>query len=145
MKDLHIKKLLIPFAIVICNSIIGHYFTPTGILLTPIIIVTTTLLVIFNFNNNKVFLQSACIYFFIALNDILIKLFSGGSHDSEGYGWIHGALFLGLIPALSIYAIKLWQNKEETTQNKLLAMGLLVLLLVAHLSEFDDLGLGRYY
>jgi hypothetical protein len=71
---------------VILNGLIGHFFAPNGIMLTPIVLTITTSLVCFGTNNIKIILISALTYLFVALNDISIKLYSGGSHDNEGLG-----------------------------------------------------------
>jgi hypothetical protein len=130
---------------VILNGLIGHFFAPNGIMLTPIVLTITTSLVCFGTKNIKVILLSALTYLFMALNDISIKLYSGGSHDSEGLGWIHMLLFVGLLPTFGILLATIFRNKQETLTNKIIALIMFVGLIAGHLQLFSNLGLGRYY
>lgn len=90
-------------------------------------------------------LTSVLAYAFIALNDFFIKLYAGGSHDEEGLGWIHGFLFLGLVPAFGILVFTTIKRKDEILAIRVLALVLFVTLIGVHLSIFSHLGLGRYY
>jgi hypothetical protein len=130
---------------VILNGLIGHFFAPSGIMLTPIVLTITTFLVCFRIKNIKIIVSSVLTYLFVAFNDILIKLYSGGSHDSEGLGWIHVLLFVGLLPSFGILLGSIFTNKQEAFINKIIAMILFVVLIAGHLQLFSNLGLGRYY
>jgi hypothetical protein len=130
---------------VILNGLIGHFFAPKGIMLTPIVLTITASLVCFGTKNIKIIFISALTYLYVALNDISIKLYSGGSHDQEGLGWVHALLFLGLIPTFGILVTTIFRNKQETLTNKLIAIALFIGLIVLHLQLFSNLGLGRYY
>lgn len=130
---------------VILNGLIGHFFAPNGILLTPVVLTITTSLVCLGTKNIKVILISTLTYLFVALNDISIKLYSGGSHDQEGLVWIHALLFIGLIPTFGILLTRSFRQKDEKLINKLLAVGLFIGLIALHLQLFGNLGLGRYY
>ena len=130
---------------VILNGLIGHFFAPNGIALTPVVLTITTSLVCFGTKNIKVILISTLTYLFVALNDISIKLYSGGSHDQEGLVWIHALLFIGLIPTFGILLTRSIRQKDEKLINKLLAVGLFIGLIALHLQLFGNLGLGRYY
>lgn len=130
---------------VIVNGFIGHFFAPNGIMLTPIVLTITTSLVCFGTKNIKTILISLLTYLFVALNDISIKLYSGGSHDSEGLGWVHLLLFVGLLPTFGILLTKIFRSKEETLTNKIIAVFIFVGLIAGHLQLFGNLGLGRYY
>lgn len=81
----------------------------------------------------------------IILNDIGLKLFSGGSHDSEGLGWIHMMLFIGLIPAFGLLIAGVFKTKKGVLRNKWIAILVFPILIWIHLLLFSDLGLGRYY
>lgn len=130
---------------VILNGLIGHFFAPNGILLTPVVLTITTSLVCFGTKNIKAISISTLTYLFVALNDILIKLYSGGSHDQEGLVWIHLLLFIGLIPTFGILLTRSIRQKDEKPINKLLAVVLFIGSIALHLQLFGDLGLGRYY
>jgi len=130
---------------VILNGLIGHFFAPNGILLTPIVLTITTILVCFGTKNINSILISALTYLFVALNDILIKLYSSGSHDYQGHGWIHLLLFIGLVPTFGILIATVFKRKEESVINKVIAISLFIGLIILHLHFFSNLGLGRYY
>jgi len=139
------KALGLATLTVILNGLIGHFFAPSGIMLTPIILTITTALVCFGTKNIKIVFISALTYLFVALNDISIKLYSGGSHDSEGLGWIHMLLFVGLLPTFGILLTTIFKHKEETLTDKIIAVALFVGLIAGHLKLFSNLGLGRHY
>lgn len=130
---------------VVLNGLIGHFFAPNGIMLTPIVLTITTSLVCFGTKNIKIIFISALTYLFVALNDISIKLYSGGSHDNEGLGWVHLLLFVGLVPTFGILLATVLKHKEETVTNKIIAVVLFIGLIAGHLQIFSNLGLGRYY
>jgi hypothetical protein len=130
---------------VIVNGLIGHFFAPSGIMLTPIVLIITTSLVVFGTKNLKITLVSFLSYLFIAINDISIKLYSGGSHDSEGLGWVHLLLFIGLVPTFGILLTGIFIRKDENLKNKIFALVIFIGLIGIHLQLFSDLGLGRYY
>lgn len=130
---------------VILNGFIGHFFAPNGIMLTPIVLTITSLLVCFGTKNIKIFFLSVLTYLFVALNDISIKLYSGGSHDNEGLGWIHLLLFVGLVPTFGILLATVLKRKDETVKNKIITVAIFIGLIVLHLQLFSKLGLGRYY
>jgi len=130
---------------VILNGFIGHFFAPNGIMLTPIILTIMTALVCFGTKNIKIIFISALTYLFVALNDISIKLYSGGSHDNEGLGWVHLLLFVGLVPTFGILVATILKHKEETWTNKIISIVLFVGLIAGHLQLFSNLGLGRHY
>ena len=130
---------------VILNGLIGHFFAPFGIMLTPIVLTITTLLVCLRTKNINIIVLSLLTYFFVGFNDILIKLYSGGSHDSQGLGWIHMLLFVGLLPTFGILLSTIFRSKGEPLTNKIIALVLFVGLITGHLQLFSNLGLGRYY
>lgn len=127
------------------NGLIGHFFAPNGILLTPVVLIITTSLVVFGTKNIKIIIVTILTYLFVALNDISIKLYSGGTHDSEGMGWIYLLLFIGLVPTLGLLITGIIRQKEEKLVNKLLAFGLFLALITVHLLIFSNLGIERSY
>ena len=137
--------LLLATLTVILNGLIGHFFASNGILLTPLVLTITTLLVCFCTKNIKVIYISILVYFFVALNDILIKLYAGGSHDNQGLGWIHLLLFIGLIPTFIILVVTVFKRKEETMISKIIAILLFIGLILLHLQLFSSLGIGRFF
>jgi hypothetical protein len=130
---------------VIINGLIGHFFAPNGIMLTPIVLSITTSLVCLGTQNIKVIFISVLTFLFVALNDISIKLYSGGSHDNEGLAWVQLLLFVGLVPTFGILLTAIFRRKNEKLLMKIIAIILFVGLIAGHLNLFSKLGLGRYY
>lgn len=139
------KAIGIAALTVILNGLIGHFFAPNGILLTPVVLTITTLFVCFGTKNIKVIFISAFTYLFVSLNDISIKLYSGGTHDHEGLGWVHLFLFIGLAPTFLILLASVLSRKGENLMNKVIAVVLFIGLMAGHLHLFSNLGLGRHY
>ena len=136
------KKDIIPvlFSIVVvtANGLIGHFFAPNGIFFTPLIIIITTLLLIV-VDKNSIW-KSILAYLSFAGNDILIRLFSGGIHDSEGNGWIALFNFIGALSASIILICFAFINKQEKVINKIISVVLFILLVVVHFYLFGWLG-----
>lgn len=130
---------------VILNGLIGHFFAPNGIMLTPIILTITSSLICFGTKNIRVIFISILNFLFVALNDISIKLYSGGTHDNEGLGWVHLLLFVGLVPTFGILLSSVLKRDDEKSINKIVAIILFVGLIAIHLQLFSNLGLGRHY
>jgi hypothetical protein len=125
--------------IVILNGIIGHYFAPNGILLTPIVLTITASLVCFGTKKIKHLFISFLTYFFVALNDVSIKLFSGGTHDSEGLALINMFLLIGLAPTFSILWISILTKKVEKIKQQIIALIAFILLMTIHFILFKNL------
>ena len=139
----NITALGLALLTVIINGLIGHFFAPNGIMLTPVVLTITTYLVCFKTKNIKVPFISILIFLFVALNDISIKLYSGGRHDNEGLGWVHLLLFVGLVPTFGILLTTIFRRKEENLISRILSIVLFIGLIAGHLQLFSGLGLGR--
>ena len=134
------KTILISSGIVIINDIIGHFFAPNGIILTPIVLILISVLIGILNKELKPFWKSTILSGLIILHDIGIKLYSGGSHDREGLSWIHGLLFIGLIPAYMILTVGIYRATNESKVNKWIAIVLFPILIWIHLLIFSELG-----
>lgn len=126
--------------LLLLNIITGHFFPPTGILITPFIISVMVGFIVFTDNGLNIIEKSVLSYFYIGLNDIGIKLFSGGRHDMEGIGWIHTMLFIGLVPCLIMLVIGVLRDKSSSIWLKLLSVMIFVALIYVHLEIFETLG-----
>ncbi|ALJ00726.1 hypothetical protein [Rufibacter tibetensis] len=138
-------RITIAFILVIANILFAHSFAPTGMMLTPVLLIIVTTLVCFKVTSINPIPLSLITYGLIALHDIGIKLYSGGSHDSQGLGWVHLLLFLGLVPSYVILVNSIFKDKELNRIEKLTAVFLFPVLIAGHLLLFGDLGLGLYY
>jgi hypothetical protein len=139
------KIIFLVSFVVTLNGILGHYFAPNGILFTPIVVIMISLLVGVLSKNINSLCKSILTYAFIGLNDVIIKLFSGGVHDHEGFGFIHFFLFVGLIPSFGILIFGIWNKTTENKSTKIIAILTFPLLIGLHLFLFQRLGLGRNY
>lgn len=124
---------------VILNVFIGHFFAPNGILLTPIVLTITTSLVCYGTKNLKHIFISFLTYLFVALNDVSIKLFSGGNHDSEGIALINMFLLIGLAPTFSILWISILTKKVEKIKQQITALIGFIVLITIHFILFKNL------
>lgn len=88
-------KIIVVLLIIVFTNILGHYFAPTSIMLSPFTIGVLTILLLFL--NIKMGYRILSIILAIIINDMSIKTFAGGTHDLEGAGWINGSLIIGLI------------------------------------------------
>jgi len=141
----NIKTISISFGIILLNEIIGHLFAPNGIMLTPIVLILISVFIGFVNDELKPIWKSVLLAVLIGLHDIGIKLYSGGRHDPEGLGWVHLMLFIGLMPAYGILIAGIFKSKNESKQNKLIAVIIFPLMIWIHLLIFGKIGLGRCY
>jgi len=139
MKNL--SSLAFAAFIVFMNGALGRHSAPHAIFMTPVVICVTTLLVVLRTKNISSIYLSILTYAFIALNDILIKLYSSGTHDHQGAGWIHLMMFIGLVPSFGGLVAKVVRLKNESKQRRWFAVILFVVLMIIHLEYFKDLGM----
>ncbi len=136
------QSLFSPLLIVMLNGLIGRYLAPTGITITPLILIITTSLVVFdNRIQNSIWKSIWCV-FFVILNDILIKLYSGGTHDSEGLIWVTSFMYMGLIPSYGILLYSIIKEKTEKNSAKIISLIILPVFMSIYLHFFGQLGLG---
>lgn len=139
----NIIPLIVAVFIVIANGIIGHYFAPNGITLTPVVLTIITYIICFRLKSSKVVLISLLTYIFVALNDFSIKLYSGGTTDYEGLEWIHLFLLIGLIPTLVILSFAIFKKGKEKLSTKILSLILFIVLMIIHFQLFSLIGLDK--
>jgi hypothetical protein len=145
MKLQKISTIGLLILILLLSIIIGHFLPPAGILVSPIIIAVMAGLVVLVDNGFNILAKSVLCYLFIGLNDIGIKLFSGGIHDSEGLGWINMMLFIGLVPSFAILLIGVFRDKTTTYWTKTLSILMFIVLVYIHLQLFQILGIQKNY
>jgi len=137
--------IFIALLIVTLNGLIGHFYPPNGIIWTPLVISISTYLVAFRTTQLNPIIKSLLAFIFIALNDILLKLYAGGTHDNEGLEWILFFLYLGLIPTSGIILTSVITDKQTNITSKIISLVVFPALIIAHLHLFSNLGLGREY
>jgi hypothetical protein len=138
------ETLIIILSLVTINGVLGHFFPPLGIDLTPLVIITSALLILLRFTAN-VYIKSLVLFGAVVLNDVLIKLYSGGNNDQVGLLWIHLFMLIGLIIGYPILIAAIIRDKEASKQNKMLAALAFLIALCIYYNIFYDLGLGRSY
>lgn len=77
----------------------------------------------------------------IIANDILIKIFAGGTHDWEGAEWITVFLFLGLFISLILIVVYGFIKQKNKKNEYFLHLFGSIIILFAYLSYFGSLGM----
>lgn len=139
------KTILISLGIILINHLNAHFFAPNGITFTPIVVIIISVLIGQLNDDLKPITKSILLAGLISIHDIGIKLFSGGSHDSQGLGWINLMLIIGVVPSFILLANGVFKTKDEPKINKWNAIIIFPILIWFHLLIFSELGLGRYY
>jgi len=138
-------KVIIAIALVLVNGIIGHNYPPFGILLTPIVVSISAWLICFKTKRTHVVILGILSYSIVAINDILIKLYSGGIHDGPGQAFTNLFFFIGLVPVSSILVISFFVRKKGSILVKTISFLIFASLIVWHIQKFHDLGFGKHY
>lgn len=138
------KVLLVTLVGVIANSLIGHYFPPASIMITPIVLIIITVLISFTTIDFKPIWKSIWILIFVILNDLGIKFYAGGTLDLEGLGLITLMLLIGLIPSYTILVITSLNDKVVTKHHKRIAIFIFPIVLIIYLYLSINIGLVEY-
>lgn len=138
-------QLTAAVVLVVGNVIMGHFAPPLEIFLSPVVTSVTTLITVIALVNTPYVWSAVMSYIYIAINDLGIKLYGGGNHDSEGSGWINAFLLISLGCSGIILLLCMGHNKQSKWPVKTLSVILFVLLGCAHLYLFGLVGEGRYY
>ena len=132
-------KIILVLLIIVLITILGHYFPPTSLILSPFTIgILTSLLISTDF---KAGYRILLITLAIILNDIFIKRFAGGRNDLEGAAFINAFLFIGLIISTVIILIKTAVLKNTNTVIKILLILMMPAIMVLYMSYFELYGL----
>jgi hypothetical protein len=105
MKDFNV--IIIALFAVLISDFLGHIAAPFSILATPFIVGFVSW-IIFNKSRLHILIKTLILISLIVINDILIRFYAGGTHDSEGNGWILLMFYIALIIAgisLLVYGI----------------------------------------
>ena len=80
--------ILFGLTLVFLSNIIGHFAAPFSIMITPLLL--SIIIGGLNFSLYKSTYYWTVLYGFglLLLNDVLIRIYAGGTHDDEGKGWI---------------------------------------------------------
>jgi len=138
------RALTIAFLIIIGNVIIDHFFAPVGLFLSPIVTIIAVIIISLNKDKFDITFQSVLMFALVALNDIGIKLYGGGIHDSEGQGLVNLFLLICLAPCFIILSISVIKNKS-TVAKKIISVLSFLMLVTLHLYFFSLLGMQQFY
>lgn len=111
------KNIFIPLSLfaVFFSNYLGHVSPPTSILLTPIVIVGIAIAIL-KVDSIELMTKSIIISSFIILNDLLIRTYAGGTHDSQGNGWIMLMFLIGSLFALIAFMIFASRNEDRISK-----------------------------
>ena len=123
IKLLDNKLLFVVFGltIIFISNVVGHFAAPFSIFVTPIILPLVIGAV--NFSLYKVSYYLTVLYGFglLLLNDILVRLYAGGTNDDVGKAWIMLFFIIAFcICVLTMTTFAFRVNKLETTKKKIL-------------------------
>jgi uncharacterized membrane protein YGL010W len=136
--------LIISILIVLVDILIGHFFAPTGITNLPIALIVITILILFytKFNINSQCLIIALLFLFA---DIGLKLYAGGTHDSEGQDFYNLFYFIGAIPSFGLIIFRVLKNTEINKVKKVFIILAFLIFLYFQNDLLGDLGYGKSY
>lgn len=136
--------LIISILIVLFHIYIGYFFAPNGITNLPITLILITVLILF-FTNFKIYYQCLIIALLFLSVDIGIKLYAGGTHDSEGQDFQSIFYFVGVIPSLFLIFYRVIKDVEISKISKILIIAAFLIFLYFQNDLLGDLGYGRDY
>ncbi|WP_291098119.1 MULTISPECIES: hypothetical protein [unclassified Flavobacterium] len=132
-------KIILALLLIVLTNILGHYFPPTSITLSPLTIGLLTGLLIFT--DFKFGYRILLITLAIIVNDICIKDFAGGTYDLEGEGFISAFLIIGLIISTIIILIKTVVLKNMNAIVKIMLTLMMPVIMFLYLQYFGLYGL----
>ena len=140
--------VILGLTIILISNLVGHIAAPFSIFITPIVLP----LIIGAINNSlyKANYYLTVFYGFglLLLNDILVRLYAGGTHDDAGKGWI--ALFFIIafgICVLTMTAFAFRLNSLDSTRKKVLNVStkiVFVIILATLVGLFYDKYLSKF-
>ena len=135
--------------IIFISNIVGHFAAPFSILVTPIVL--TLVIGAVNFSLYKMNYYLTVVYGFglLLLNDILVRMYAGGTHDDVGKAWIMLFFIIAFcicVLTMTTFAFRL--NKLDTTkERKILSVStkiLFVFFLATLVGIFYDKYLSKF-
>lgn len=121
------------------NIIISHFNPFLGLTCSPYIIGIIALLIGFLSENLNCYKKCLSLTLFIILNDILIRMYSGGIQDSAGSGWISLYILFGALCSYPILIIAIVVDKRSIFHNKFYASLLYLTLIGLYMYLFTNI------
>jgi hypothetical protein len=124
--------------LVLLNIILGKILPPASILLTPYLLPLLGYIICLSPRENKTIQTAQILTLLIIINDLGIKKFAGGSHDSQGLGWINLTFILGFIPSYIISVIGIWKT-NSSKKEKVIATVIIPTIVFFYFSFFNEI------
>lgn len=108
-------SICLGFVIILCCNLLGHYFPPFSLFCCFIymnIIISFVNLPLYQKNFKLAVIYN---FFILLLNDLLIRKYAGGSHDSAGMAWcllMFGLTIIFSLLIMIIYSFVLIKEKS---------------------------------
>lgn len=118
--------------IIILNGYIGHHYPPSGLMGTPIVLGITSLIIVMGLGRSSSILKSIFLIVCAIFNDYLIRNYSGGIHDSEGFAWISLYFLYGLIASYLILILGTLNSKDKPAK-KIISLCLFPLVMLLYM------------
>ena len=113
--------ILFGLALVFLSNIIGHFAAPFSIMITPLLL--PIIIGGLNFALYKSTYYWTVLYGFglLLLNDVLIRIYAGGTNDDEGKGWIMLFFIIAfLLSGLIMVFFAFDSNKTDKKKKKVI-------------------------
>ncbi len=131
IKDKNTLAIGLGLTLVTVSNIIGHFAGPFSILATPILL--TIIIAGINSHLYKSNFILTIVYNFglLLLNDLLIRLYAGGTHDQVGKALISLFFIVAFVLALITMAIYCFISFDEKSRTKKILTNLFIIVILA--------------
>ena len=134
----HIKlidnKLLfvvLGLTIIFISNFVGHFAAPFSIFVTPFILPLVIGAINFPLYKANYYLTVVYGFGLLLLNDILVRLYAGGTHDDAGKAWIMlFFIFAFSICVLTMTIFAFRHNKFDTDKKKVLSVSTKIVFVI---------------
>ena len=139
------KTISISIGLVLLNIVIGHFFSPTVVLFSPLVVTLVSLFIgVVNVKLSPI-LKTLIIVLLISIQDVGLKLFAGGDHGQAGQALLNIMFLIGIVPAFIFLLRGVFRDKLSTKFNKWISVFLFLVLISIHFLLYENLGSGEYY
>jgi hypothetical protein len=135
-----IGAIFIAVSLVILNGILGHYSAPYAFYASPPLCIFVAYLIVSKTVNLGFISKGIITYILVGLNDTILKLYSGGKHDSEGQMWANFFLYINVVVTLLVLLDWIYREKSENVSAKWIALFIFVTLISVHITLLSSLG-----
>jgi hypothetical protein len=123
--------VILGLTIIFISNLVGHFAAPFSIFVTPIVLPLVIGPINFPLYKANYYLTVFYGFGILLLNDILVRLYAGGTHDDEGKGWIMlFFIFAFCICVLTMTAFAFRLNKLDTTKKKIVSVSTKIVFVI---------------